>query len=97
MRHEVIGPSFRGRWQAPVWVRVGQGIAEPVWGPKQALDCLSYRWPAVQGRHYRGAKANCIAAVGRQLASELAREAFVRASIEAAMLNCESVAPISPV
>jgi hypothetical protein len=96
MRHEVVESNFRGRWQTPVWVRVGYGRAEPVWGPKQALDCLSYRWPAVQGRHYRGAKANCIAAVRKQLASELAREAFIRASIEAAMLNGESVDPISP-
>jgi hypothetical protein len=87
LRDDIIGRDFDNRWLAPVWVRVGHGMAEPVWGPKQALDYLCHRWPSARGRHYLGARATCVAAARNQLASEYARESFIRASIEAAMLD----------
>jgi hypothetical protein len=87
LKNHVIEDKDEGRWQTPVWVRVGDGMAEPVWGARQALDYLAYRWPAGRGRHYLGAKANCLAATRKQLAPEYARDAFLRASVEASMLG----------
>lgn len=42
MTRELAEPNVRGRWQTPVSVRAVRGMAEPVGGPEQALDCLSY-------------------------------------------------------
>jgi hypothetical protein len=75
------------RWQAPVWVQVGNGMAEPVRTPGEALDKLANRWPMERGRLYRRARATCLSALHQALDPELAREAFIRASIEAEMLH----------
>jgi hypothetical protein len=75
------------RWQAAVWVQVGNGMAEPVRTPGEALEKLANRWPMERGRQYQRARANCLAALHRSLDPELARAAFIRASIEAEMLH----------
>ena len=75
------------RWLTPVYVRIGYGSAEAVRSPQQALDKLMYRWPANQGRHYLSAKANCRAALDQKISPDIAREAFVRASLEAKLLD----------
>jgi glutamate-1-semialdehyde aminotransferase len=87
MRHEVIEASFEVRWLAPVWVRVGNGMPEIVRGPKDALEQLQYRWPSLQGGSYRQAKLKCMAALSKRGLCEEARETFIRASIEAKMLD----------
>ncbi len=89
MNDNQIDPTVEDnvRWKTPVWVKVGNGIPEAVRSPAEALQKLKYRWPAEQGRHYSGAKASCAAAMRAQLEAELARDAFVRASIEARMLG----------
>ena len=75
------------RWRAPVWVQVGSGMAEPVRTPGEALEKLANRWLMERGRHYCSARANCLAALNQALDPELARQAFIRASIEARMLH----------
>jgi hypothetical protein len=74
------------RWNIPVRVKVPNWKLETIESPAQALDKLNNRWPSLRGRHYRSAICNCEAAVSCQYSAELAREAFVRAALEAAML-----------
>lgn len=87
MRHEK--PSVRKdvRWNSPIRLRIGNGMAERVCCPSEALYYLNFRWPAVRGRHYAGAMASCAAALEGNLASEFAKDAFARACDEAAVLN----------
>jgi hypothetical protein len=87
MKHEVIGASFEVRWLAPVWVRVGNGLPQIVRGPKDALEQLKFRWPSLQGSSYQEAKLKCMAALTKPGLCEEARETFIRASIEAKMLD----------
>jgi hypothetical protein len=74
-------------WQAPVWVQVGNGMAEPVRTPGEALEKLANRGSIEQGRHYRSARANCLAALHHALDPELAREGFIHASIKTETLH----------
>ncbi|TDK34303.1 DUF982 domain-containing protein [Rhizobium deserti] len=87
MKHETIEASLDTRWLAPIWVRVGFGMPEAIRGPREALECLTYRWPAQRGQHYQAAKRSCTAALTKQLLCDQARDAFMRASIEAQMLD----------
>jgi hypothetical protein len=66
-------------WQAPVW--------EPVRTPGEALEKLANRGSIEQGRHYRSARANCLAALHHALDPELAREGFIHASIKTETLH----------
>ncbi|MGN7295404.1 DUF982 domain-containing protein [Rhizobium sp. SAFR-030] len=87
MKNGTPGNAHEDRWLAPVWVRHGEEPPEAITSPKQALERLSCNWPMKRGRHYLGAKASCTAVMKKRLASDLAREAFIRASIEAQILN----------
>jgi hypothetical protein len=87
MTHETDENRADARWLAPVWVRVGSGFSEPVRSPAEALEKLTHRWPGRRGRHYLGAKTCCAAALTQQMSAELAREAFIQASIESEMLD----------
>ena len=87
MRHEIVEARHNVRWLTPVWIRIGYGLPEAIRTPRQALEHLSYRWPAERGMHYHAAKRSCTAALGDHLPCEQAREAFLRASLEAQMLD----------
>ncbi|CAD7038718.1 hypothetical protein REJC140_00659 [Pseudorhizobium endolithicum] len=75
------------RWLTPVRVRIGYGFPETIRTPHEALSYLHYRWPAVDGDHYRQAKVLCAEAVEHPGLTEAAREAFLHACIEAKMLD----------
>ncbi|KQZ48492.1 hypothetical protein ASD54_16630 [Rhizobium sp. Root149] len=87
MTNEVVDGRNAPRWLTPVWVRLNDGSPEAVHGPAEALEKLMFRWPPRRGRHYRSARTSCLAAVNRQMAQDLAREAFIRASLEAKLLD----------
>lgn len=87
MANDMTAARSAPRWLTPVWVRLGNGSPEPVRCPAEALDKLMFRWPPSRGRHYRSAKTNCLAALNHQIAGDLAREAFIRASLEAKLLD----------
>jgi hypothetical protein len=86
MKFKVVQTRANPRWKVPVWIRIKTGRLEAIRGPEEALERLAGRWPRPHARHYRSAITNCEAAVSGQFSAELAREAFVRASLEAAML-----------
>ncbi len=75
------------QWQIPVRIRVGRGLAKAVHGPEEALNHLTYRWPADTGSHYDNARRQCLNALQRRTPVEVVREAFFAASIEAGMLD----------
>ena len=87
MRFRRIKGGCEPRWQTPVRVKVARWKLETIESPADALEKLSDRWSSMRGRHYRSAVVNCKAAVSCQYSSELAREAFVRAALEAAVLS----------
>jgi hypothetical protein len=62
-------------------------MAEPVRTPGEALEKLANPWPMEQGRHYRSARANCLAALHQALDPELAWEGFKHASIKTETLH----------
>nr|QCL09856.1 hypothetical protein pC5.8b_366 [Rhizobium rhizogenes] len=74
-------------WSAPVHIRVGTGFSEAVVGPEEALEYLTYRWPARRGPQYLEALRACSAANERQISLDLARDIFIAASAEAGMLD----------
>jgi hypothetical protein len=74
-------------WQSVVWIRVGHGGAEPVRTPGEALDKLDHRWPAKRGKNYCFARSCCLAALRKELDPDVARTAFIHASVEAKMLD----------
>uniref|UniRef100_UPI0038D4715E DUF982 domain-containing protein n=1 Tax=Rhizobium rhizogenes TaxID=359 RepID=UPI0038D4715E len=74
-------------WSAPVHVRVGTGFSEAVVGPEEALEYLTYRWPATRGLQYLEALHACTAANKQQISLEIARNIFIAASAEAGMLD----------
>jgi hypothetical protein len=86
MHFRKISCRSEPRWEAPVQVRITRWRLETIDSPAEALDKLISGWPGRRGRHYRSAVTNCEAAVSCQYSSELAREAFLRASLEAAIL-----------
>ena len=86
VRNERFELRTEARWLTPVWIRVGNGVPERVRCAVAALEKLTYRWPDKRGRHYFSAKTCCLAALNGQASAEMAREAFIRASIEAQML-----------
>lgn len=85
MTSVVIDTSYDVRWREPVWVKVGYGTPEPVRGPRQALNYLAFRWPAIRGDHFRRAQDQCIGALKKEFPCEQAREAFIGAVTEAGM------------
>lgn len=79
------------QWQFPVRIKDGRGIPEAIHGPEEALEHLTYRWPAETGSHYDNARRQCLNARQRGVPVEVVREAFVAASLEAGMLVTEPV------
>ncbi|MGF9567782.1 DUF982 domain-containing protein [Neorhizobium sp. BT27B] len=74
------------RWPHPVIVRIGFGACEKVDGPDKALEMLQYRWPADRGLHYARASQACEGAAERNSSPLVAREEFIGAALEAAVL-----------
>lgn len=87
MKFENFDTRTDSRWLTPVWIRVGKGAAEAVRGPGEALEKLMYRWPNRVDAHYLLAKARCMDALSDSSKSHSAREKFIRAAIEAQMLD----------
>lgn len=87
MRHERFEAPQDRHWAAPIRVHIGNGMAEFVRGPSEALYYLNFRWPTLRGKYHARAIASCTAALDGSLASEQARAEFLRACEEAAMLN----------
>jgi hypothetical protein len=75
------------RWLAPVYIRIGYGIPEAIRSPKQALDYLLYRWPDCRAEAYEQAKTACMVAMTQMLPCDGVREDFIRACIEARILD----------
>lgn len=74
-------------WQTPVHVRIGLGPSETIDGPNEALTFLLNRWPKERGPVFENAKYACMMAVERNGSSEIARDAFVAAAIDAYILT----------
>ena len=75
-------------WTSPV--KVATSKAERlVAGPADALECLN-EWPVPGGWFYERAKNRCHAALEMGADSEVARHAFLAATIEA-LIACEPV------
>ncbi|HEX2146562.1 MAG TPA: DUF982 domain-containing protein [Pseudorhizobium sp.] len=74
------------RWSSPVRVKIGYGFPEAIRGPREALNYLQFRWPAVDGENIRAARLACADAAQQLISPEVARGAFVKACIEARML-----------
>jgi hypothetical protein len=83
---KIINTTSTVVWQAPVRVRVGNGLAETVRGPEEALHYLSYRWPRAEGAGYDTARLTCLRALQKRVECAKAREAFIVAAKEARML-----------
>jgi len=73
-------------FRAPVLVRIGHGSSEAVESASDALDYLQHRWPDNRGDHYRRAMKLCKEAAQGLVPSEVAKEAFISAAIEAYVL-----------
>ena len=73
-------------WCAPVLIRIGYGSSEIVDGPIKALHFMNHRWPMERGAHYASAVSRCTDAVDGLGSAEVARESFVSAALEAAVL-----------
>lgn len=84
--NELINTTYELTWRAAIIVKVGDGIADTVRGPEQALNCLTYRWPVSEGNHFNSGRLMCMRALQKQACCEEAREAFISAAIEARML-----------
>ena len=83
----MVGEVERGTpWCAPVLIRIGYGSSEVVDGPKKALHFMNHRWPLERGDHYTAAVSRCKDAVDGLGSAEVARESFVSAALEAAVL-----------
>jgi hypothetical protein len=75
------------QWNNAVSVRIGTGISDTISGPGEAFEALNNRWPGEHGPHYDEAKRLCSMAVGGTSSSEIAREAFIVAAVEASVLE----------
>jgi hypothetical protein len=74
-------------WKDSVYIRIGTGRADVITGPSDAVAALTYRWPAGQGRQFNDARRLCSMAVEGDVSAEVAREAFIAAALEAAVLD----------
>jgi hypothetical protein len=73
-------------WRHPVQVRLKSGLERSFVCIEDSLDCLEHNWPIKNARHQKRAIDLCRAVLTRSASSEVAREAFVAACIEAGML-----------
>jgi hypothetical protein len=72
-------------WHQPVCVKLQNGSTRFFRGAYDALDFLENEWPVRKGTHYDNAIRLCGAALTRNASPEVAREAFLAASLEASM------------
>lgn len=72
-------------WQKPVTVRLQNGLEHTFLSVEESLDFLENEWPTRNGRHQDRAVDLCRAALNRMASTEVAREAFIAACIEAGM------------
>jgi hypothetical protein len=86
MRRENGKSSTSSMWRRPVCVKTGHGMAEPISGPEEALDCLLNRWPTASGHYYGLAKLTCVGALEQYNSFERARECFTAAAVEVDIL-----------
>lgn len=74
-------------WRNPVRIYIGNGSPDIITGPNQAFEALNNRWPAEHGPHYDDAKRICSMAVAGDISAEIARQVFIAAAAEAAVLH----------
>lgn len=72
-------------WHQPVSIQLQNGSTRFFRGAYDALDFLENEWPVRRGAHYQNALRLCRAALSRSAPAEVAREAFLAASLEASM------------
>jgi hypothetical protein len=72
-------------FRAPVRVRLQCGIERTFLSVLDALDFLEAEWPLRRGERYKRAVGKCRAALEWAVPSEVAREAFIAACLEAGM------------
>jgi hypothetical protein len=80
---EVIVQIVETYWQKPVVVRLQNGLEHTFLSVEDSLDFLENEWPIRNGRHRHRAIDLCRSAMNRTTSSEVAREAFIAACIEA--------------
>ena len=84
---EIIEVEFRVTWRIPVNIRVRDGFRERIYGPDDAMDCLSHSWPPMRGEKYLEARRECIATLCKRSSLELSRQKFIEAGEEAGVLD----------
>ncbi|KGD96361.1 DUF982 domain-containing protein [Rhizobium sp. YS-1r] len=72
-------------FRAPVTIRLQSGLERSFGSVYDALDFLENEWPLKHGERYQRAVRRCRAALNRMLPTEVAREAFIAACLEAGM------------
>lgn len=72
-------------WLKPVSVRLQDGREHTFISIEESLEFLENEWPLRNGRHQMRAIDLCRSAINRLVSSEVARETFVGACIEANM------------
>lgn len=72
-------------FRAPVRVRLQCGLERTFLSVYDALDFLEAEWPLRRGDRYKRAVNRCRAALEWAAPSEVAREAFIAACLEAGM------------
>ncbi len=78
---------MRIEWKNSVNIRIGSGRAEIITGADDAIAALLNRWPGEHGPHYNEAKRICGMTTAGDFSSEVAREAFIAAAVEASVLD----------
>lgn len=72
-------------WRVPVKVRLQSGLERIFLTVPDALDFLEHEWPLRRGQRYDRALRKCRAALNFMTPTEVAREAFIAACLEAGM------------
>lgn len=77
--------SHHVSFRAPVRARLQCGLERTFLSVYDALDLLENEWPLRRGDRYTKAVEQCRAALSWTLPSEVARDAFIAACLEAGM------------
>ncbi|WP_312357795.1 DUF982 domain-containing protein [Agrobacterium sp.] len=72
-------------FRAPVRIRMQCGLERAFLSVYDALDYLEHEWPLRHGERYKRAVEKCRAALTWVVPTEVAREAFIAACLEAGM------------
>ncbi|NWJ27472.1 DUF982 domain-containing protein [Rhizobium sp. RM] len=81
-------------FRVPVRVRLQCGLERTFLSVYDALDLLEHEWPLRHGGRYKRAVETCRGALSWLVPSEVAREAFIAACLEAGMPLVQ-VGPVS--